>query len=123
MSRRTRSKCTHLKFNMPTGELVEVQTYSNDGITPHFHVVVDGKTIGCLKLDSPEYYDHGYIRTTVIDKKILIEINKQLSNYVPWSKTETEYMNMRYFWNITNRKTHIPLNIEQPDYTKTERRN
>lgn len=96
---------------------------------PHFHVYVDGarntkdgskrKTFhSCVRLDIPEYFDHG-TKTGKFNVQEIKDLIHVLNSKYYKDPRYTVWSAMCLIWNnIPNRKYILPKDLEMPDYTK-----
>lgn len=100
----------------------KICVYGQEGPIPHFHFYVGGdmKSGGCIRLDKPEYFNHGHYKE---------KINRRLKNHAiqwlhskPKSKLGALFKNnweaMCYMWEIGNPDHPLPDSLEIPDYRK-----
>ena len=125
-SERIASKARHASFEY-SGNTYYIVTISKDKAPiPHFHVMNEDltKTYACLRIESAEYFDHGFKRDCVLDDNMLELIDNSLRD-VPYDiyPTLTRFNIMVKIWNMSDNKVKLPFDMSQPDYTKTMRSN
>lgn len=95
--------------------------YSGEGPIAHFHIE-DKNFHTCIKLDSPEYFDHGgKYKDKLSSKQVKSLIEKLYSTPKKYKNTNlTLYELLVLYWNDNNREGK-PVNRNRnsmPDYTK-----
>ena len=96
--------------------------YANEGPIPHFHFY--SKTGGdygggCIRLDLPEYFNHGN-HTEKLNRRNIKRVQE-------WAKSPHRLLGryglnnweaMCIYWNDSNPDHPLPDNLEMPDYSK-----
>lgn len=103
-----------------TEDNLEILVRTNDpGKLPHFHIIDKNKKFnneGCIRIDIPEYFDHGgkTMHLNSKQRKDLIDfLNK------PYRNKKLNITNWDYLvllWNDNNSDIEIDDNVEMPDY-------
>jgi len=104
-----------------TNDSYEVYVNTDDGgDIPHFHYRKKGTWEGhtCIRLDKPEYFQHGDKQATLNSKQ-----RKELVKFLQSKPTRTTRFstNWEYLldaWNANNSNVEIPVDLIMPDYNK-----
>lgn len=103
---------------------IEIFVNTDDGgNVPHFHVwkKLSGrahKWETCIKFEGSEYFLHGKYKDKV-NSKIAEEIDIALRSPDPdEDNTRTYWQTAVREWNRNNSNRKLPLDLQQPDYTK-----
>ena len=116
-------------FDHPLTEMMEagrfdtyrICVYGGEGPIPHFHFykTTDDSSGGCIRLDKPEYFDHGHHQA---------KMNSTIKNRaIEWLKSTPKtrfghftnnWEAMCYMWDIGNPTHPTDPQLEMPDYTK-----
>lgn len=98
----------------------KICVYGKEGPIPHFHFYPPGhleKEGGCIRLDEPEYFNHGSYKATLNKRNIkrMIEWMSQPHKY--WGKYgETNWDLLVLDWNDQNSNFPLPKSTKQPNY-------
>ena len=112
---------------IPIGTIntTEVYVHTNDaGKIPHFHVRKYGSNNQfewetCVRYDSANYFVHGHYNDRIPDRKIIKELDKMLRTVDKKDRNHRTYWQKAIdAWNDNNSDVELPLDLEQPDYTK-----
>lgn len=111
---------------IPVNSKKSIEVYVNtddSGKIPHFHVRKYGKNHNfdwetCIRYDKAEYFMHGKYEGKLpkginkeLDKMLRTVDNRDRNKRTYWQKAIDD-------WNDNNSDIELPLNLEQPDYTK-----
>ena len=103
---------------------IEIFVNTDDGWNiPHFHVwkktsCRNHEWETCIKFDSPEYFLHGKY-SDKISTKIAKEIDFALRSVDLSDRFKRTFWEIAIDeWNRNNSSKDLPLELEQPDYTK-----
>ena len=110
----------------PTGDKgIEVYVHTNDGgRTAHFHVRKYGghgqfEWECCIEYKSAKYFKHGKYQDELPDRKTAKQLDKMLRSVNKSSRFGTTYWQDAIDeWNRNNSVDILPLDLEQPDYSK-----
>ena len=104
---------------------IEVYIHTNDsGKTPHFHVRKYSSHNQfewevCIAFTEAKYFKHGKYTDELPDKGIAKDLDKMLRTVDKKSKYGMTYWDIALEeWNRNNSDVELPLDLEQPDYTK-----
>ena len=112
---------------VPEGSMrsVEVYVHTDDpGKVPHFHVRKYSGSNNfewetCIRFDSSEYFLHGSYSDKLPSRKVAKQLDAMLR-----SKDKSNRYGATYWetavdeWNRNNSDVMLPLDLEQPDYSK-----
>ena len=108
-----------------TTNTTEVYVHTNDaGKIPHFHIRKYGTNNQfewetCVKFESPNYFIHGHYDDRIPSRKIVKELDKMLRTIDKKDRNYRTYWQKAIdAWNDNNSDVELPLDLEQPDYTK-----
>lgn len=108
-----------------TTNTIEVYVHTNDaGKIPHFHIRKYGANNQfewetCVKFESPNYFIHGHYDDRIPGRKIVKELDIMLRTIDKKDRNHRTYWQKAIdAWNDNNSDVELPLDLEQPDYTK-----
>ena len=108
-----------------TENTIEVYVHTNDpGNIPHFHVRKYGRNNNydwevCIKFESAEYFSHGRYSGKLPNRKVAKQLDDMLRDINKSSRYQGTYWERAIDeWNMNNSQIQLPLDLEQPDYSK-----
>lgn len=102
---------------------IDIMVFENEGPIPHCHFKDNQKDSpgGCIRLDKPEYFEHGaYIdKFNSKERKEFINfMNSPVRTKYKFLPYTTNYQALCVLWNMNNEQYEIKDDIKMPDYSK-----
>lgn len=113
-----RSRVAYINKNTNPEEKSEIELYiytDDPGQIPHMHIHIQGQHDVCIRFDSPNYFSHEKNNNTV-SSKVAAWIDAILR--ITDDDDQTLWKFAVKSWNSNNSGSKLPLDLEQPDYTK-----
>ena len=104
-----------------TNDSYEVYVNTDDpGDIPHFHYRKKGTWEGhtCIRLDKPEYFQHGDKQATLNSKQKKELVNFLKSKPLKAKRFDTNWEYLINEWNANNSNIEIAEDTKMPDYNK-----
>lgn len=108
--------------NFKNKSKAKVYVYESEGPIPHCHFVDDSLGIEiCVRLDKPEYFNHGGKQQKFPNKRLRNTFAEFMESTAKIGGRETVRWDLAALdWNGANEDYIIPENTKMPDYRKLD---